>query len=74
VKEGYFILLGVTFFNSFLYKILYTIVFFLNFLKFVVHHYIGKGQGTPMLRDGIHCIGVDADDAESELSDWQGFE
>ncbi|XP_058826181.1 adipose-secreted signaling protein [Topomyia yanbarensis] len=33
---------------------------------------LGRGKGTPMLRDGIHLIGVE-DDEESELSDWQGF-
>ena len=34
---------------------------------------LGKGQGTPMLKDGIHSIAVEPDD-ESEASDWQGFE
>uniref|UniRef100_A0A1L8DDR1 Adipose-secreted signaling protein n=1 Tax=Nyssomyia neivai TaxID=330878 RepID=A0A1L8DDR1_9DIPT len=33
---------------------------------------LGRGKGTPMLRNGIHCIGVEADE-ESEGSDWQGF-
>lgn len=33
---------------------------------------LGKGKGTPMLRNGIHCIGVQEDD-ESEASDFQGF-
>ncbi|KAK7085125.1 hypothetical protein SK128_019210 [Halocaridina rubra] len=33
---------------------------------------LGKGKGTPMLRDNIKCIGVEVDD-ESEASDWQGF-
>ncbi|XP_064120937.1 adipose-secreted signaling protein-like [Macrobrachium nipponense] len=33
---------------------------------------LGKGKGTPMLRDNIKCVGIDADD-ESEASDWQGF-
>ena len=32
-----------------------------------------KGQGTPMLKDGIHNIAVEMDE-ESEASDWQGFE
>ncbi|XP_058454002.1 adipose-secreted signaling protein isoform X2 [Malaya genurostris] len=32
---------------------------------------LGRGKGTPMLRDGIHLIDVEND--ESELSDWQGF-
>ncbi|KAI9559540.1 hypothetical protein GHT06_013545 [Daphnia sinensis] len=34
---------------------------------------LGKGQGTPMLKDGIHCIGAEVDE-ESEASDWQGFD
>uniref|UniRef100_A0A1A9V5Y4 Adipose-secreted signaling protein n=1 Tax=Glossina austeni TaxID=7395 RepID=A0A1A9V5Y4_GLOAU len=33
---------------------------------------LGKGKGTPMLRNGIHCIGVERDD-ESEASDYPGF-
>jgi hypothetical protein len=33
---------------------------------------LGRGKGTPMLRNGIHCIGIDADD-ESDASDWHGF-
>lgn len=33
---------------------------------------LGKGMGTPMLRSGIHCIGVERDD-ESEASDFTGF-
>ncbi|XP_055541558.1 UPF0687 protein C20orf27 homolog [Wyeomyia smithii] len=38
----------------------------------LVARVLGRGKGTPMLRDGIHVIGVE-DDADSELSDWQGF-
>ena len=34
---------------------------------------VGKGKGTPALRRGIHCIGIDVED-ESEQSDWQGFD
>ncbi|KAK4028898.1 UPF0687 protein C20orf27 homolog [Daphnia magna] len=34
---------------------------------------LGKGQGTPMLKDGIHCIGAEVDE-EAEASDWQGFD
>uniref|UniRef100_A0A182IX04 Adipose-secreted signaling protein n=1 Tax=Anopheles atroparvus TaxID=41427 RepID=A0A182IX04_ANOAO len=34
---------------------------------------LGKGKGTPMLRNGIHCIGVEKEEEESEMSDWQGF-
>ncbi|XP_053670605.1 UPF0687 protein C20orf27 homolog [Anopheles nili] len=39
----------------------------------LVARVLGKGKGTPMLRNGIHCIGVEKDDEESEMSDWQGF-
>lgn len=42
-------------------------------LKLVVTaRVLGKGKGTPMLRNGIHCIGVEEDE-ESEASDFQGF-
>lgn len=34
---------------------------------------LGKGKGTPMLRSGIHCMGVEKDDDESEASDFAGF-
>ncbi|XP_055909245.1 adipose-secreted signaling protein homolog [Eupeodes corollae] len=34
---------------------------------------LGKGKGTPMLRTGIHCIGSEKDDDESEASDFSGF-
>ncbi|ELT87054.1 hypothetical protein CAPTEDRAFT_173440, partial [Capitella teleta] len=34
---------------------------------------LGKGKGTPALRNGIHCTGINAD-YESEHSDWQGFD
>lgn len=33
---------------------------------------LGRGKGTPMLKNGIHCIEV-KEDEESEASDWQGF-
>ena len=35
---------------------------------------LGKGKGTPMLKDGIKCTGAlpDPNDSESQ-SDWQGF-
>lgn len=33
---------------------------------------LGRGKGTPFLKTGIRCIGVETED-ESELSDWQGF-
>ncbi|EDW69068.2 UPF0687 protein C20orf27 homolog [Drosophila novamexicana] len=35
---------------------------------------LGKGKGTPMLRTGIHCIGVERDDDDSESSDFAGFD
>ncbi|XP_016992558.1 adipose-secreted signaling protein [Drosophila takahashii] len=35
---------------------------------------LGKGKGTPMLRTGIHCIGVERDEDESEASDFAGFD
>ncbi|XP_037282812.1 adipose-secreted signaling protein isoform X2 [Rhipicephalus microplus] len=34
---------------------------------------LGKGKGTPFLKTGIHCIGIEMDE-DSEHSDWQGFE
>jgi hypothetical protein len=41
--------------------------------KIIFHaRVLGRGKGTPMLRNGIHCIEV-IDDEESEASDWQGF-
>jgi hypothetical protein len=39
----------------------------------LIYQNLGKGQGTPMLKDGIHLIGVEIDE-ESEASDWQGFD
>lgn len=30
---------------------------------------LGKGKGTPMLRNGIHCIGFEGDEESSEASD-----
>ncbi|XP_067643708.1 uncharacterized protein [Eurosta solidaginis] len=40
----------------------------------MVARVLGKGKGTPMLRSGIHCIGVEKDDDESEASDFPGFD
>lgn len=42
-------------------------------LEFFVLFLLGKGKGTPLLKNGIKCIGVEVDD-ESEASDWQGFD
>ena len=40
----------------------------------MVARVLGKGKGTPMLRDGIKCVEVLQDlDTETEASDWQGF-
>ncbi|CRK97979.1 CLUMA_CG011351, isoform A [Clunio marinus] len=33
---------------------------------------LGRGKGTPMLKNGIHLLGIE-DDEESDASDWQGF-
>lgn len=32
-----------------------------------------SGQGTPSLRQGVKCVGVELDE-QSEQSDWQGFQ
>ncbi|KAL4232353.1 hypothetical protein ACF0H5_009922 [Mactra antiquata] len=34
---------------------------------------LGKGKGTPALRNGIHCLQVDEDN-DSDVTDWQGFD
>ncbi|KAH7979393.1 hypothetical protein HPB49_009311 [Dermacentor silvarum] len=34
---------------------------------------LGKGKGTPFLKTGIHCIGIEMEE-ESDQSDWQGFD
>ena len=40
----------------------------------MVARVLGKGKGTPMLRDGIKCVEVLQDlDTETKASDWQGF-
>lgn len=45
-----------------------------NQLLLIFHaRVLGKGKGTPALRHGIHCVGIDVDE-ESEGSDWQGFD
>ena len=43
--------------------------------KFVFHaRVLGKGKGTPMLKNGIKCLAAIPDPDESDLnSDWQGF-
>lgn len=43
-------------------------------LKLTFHaRVLGKGKGTPLLRNGIHSIGFELED-EGETSDWQGFD
>ncbi|KDR24468.1 hypothetical protein L798_00118, partial [Zootermopsis nevadensis] len=39
----------------------------------VLARVLGRGKGTPLLKNGIKCIRVELDD-ESEASDWQGFD
>ncbi len=35
---------------------------------------LGKGKGTPLLRNGIKCVEILPDPDESDVnSDWQGF-
>ncbi|KAG5680298.1 hypothetical protein PVAND_009815 [Polypedilum vanderplanki] len=42
-------------------------------VKFLFHaRVLGRGKGTPMLKEGIHLLGIE-DDEESDASDWQGF-
>lgn len=42
-------------------------------LKLVVSaRVLGRGKGTPMLRNGIHLVEIVADE-ESDASDWIGF-
>lgn len=33
---------------------------------------LGKGKGTPSLKQGIKCIAVERE-MDSEISDWPGF-
>ncbi len=46
---------------------------FLSFL-FLSLYATGKDQGTPLLKEGINCLGMEADEDESEGSDWAGYE
>ena len=40
----------------------------------VVARVLGKGKGTPMLRDGVKCVETLSNlDTDTEASDWQGF-
>jgi len=38
----------------------------------IVARVLGRGKGTPMLRSGIKCIGVEPVE-DTDDSDWQGF-
>lgn len=43
-------------------------------LKIVIHaRVLGKGKGTPALKNGIKCYKVDTDEDSDAHSDWQGF-
>jgi len=45
-----------------------------NSITLVLHaRVLGKGKGTPALKNGIHCTGIDPE-YDSEQSDWQGFD
>lgn len=33
---------------------------------------LGKGKGTPLLRNGIRSVAIEGDD-DDEISDWTGF-
>lgn len=35
---------------------------------------MGKGKGTPSLKEGVHKIGIIETDDDSDLSDWKGFD
>ena len=40
----------------------------------LLKQFSGKGKGTPLLKNGIHCSGKFADPDESDVnSDFQGF-
>ena len=40
----------------------------------VVARVLGKGKGTPLLRDGVKCVVTLSHlDTDTEASDWQGF-
>ena len=54
----------------FISKSLFTI--FLSTLLTLNVLISGKHKGTPMLKEGIKCVGADPDD-DSEQSDWAGF-
>lgn len=42
------------------------------FVKGNLTVFLGKHKGTPMLKNGIKCVGMDPDE-ETDQSDWGGF-
>lgn len=43
-------------------------------VKLILHaRVLGKGKGTPALKNGIKCFKVDPEDDSDAMSDWQGF-
>ncbi|XP_022345539.1 adipose-secreted signaling protein-like [Crassostrea virginica] len=43
-------------------------------VKMLIHaRVLGKGKGTPALKNGIKCYKVDTDEDSDTHSDWQGF-
>ncbi|XP_072027572.1 adipose-secreted signaling protein-like [Amphiura filiformis] len=43
--------------------------------KVVIHaRFLGKDQGTPLLKEGVRCLGSEVEEEESEGSDWAGYE
>ncbi|XP_077992252.1 adipose-secreted signaling protein-like [Glandiceps talaboti] len=44
-------------------------------VKIILHaRVLGRHKGTPLLKDGIHSIGYEVPEDESEASDWAGFD
>ncbi|KAL5021292.1 hypothetical protein ScPMuIL_000447 [Solemya velum] len=44
-------------------------------MSLVLHaRVLGKGKGTPALKNGVRCIHVDYDADSDAHSDWQGFD
>lgn len=38
-----------------------------------IYLFVDRHHGTPMLLEGVRCIGVELE-YDSEQSDWQGFD
>ena len=43
-------------------------------IYFCYNFLTGKGKGTPALKNGIRCLGIDVDMDSEANSDWQGFD